>query len=443
MAKWKLWLERHGKTAVETGKNVLIAGLLLSAILLSAKAGVIGGRDLLPELTQMFRGTDSGTIGTLTRRDYAEAAQPLVISVSPERGTRYGVMFSSETETVYDRFSTYLGEAVGSAGKPEVVSQKSWQTALSGEGVFFDFVQSQDLLCVAAWLGTSAPENLAGLTAQQLFLSVEENRVLLYFTSGNGQTVYCCSTALAKSALETRMQSYTSNQAIFAFESSQYSALEPVCLVIPGNQEIRSISAAASAVPENRTELLRVFGMNSVTATSYTENDGGKVYLDGDATLRLDAKDGVNFERSESGSKSDPGPWNGGASLPDVVDALYQTTQRLMTDTGDAVIRLTAASYDSAAETYTVCFGYYLDGMPICLERGYAAEYTVTSGKITRAQLRLRQYQLTGETEVSLSGPQAAALVCADGGRKLVRVYQDNGETLSVAWRITPLWSKQ
>ena len=106
MAKWKLWLERHGKTAVETGKNVLIAGLLLSAILLSAKAGVIGGRDLLPELTQMFRGTDSGTIGTLTHRDYAEAAQPLVISISPERGTRYGVMFSSETETVYDRFST-------------------------------------------------------------------------------------------------------------------------------------------------------------------------------------------------------------------------------------------------------------------------------------------------------------------------------------------------
>ncbi len=81
--------------------------------------------------------------------------------------------------------------------------------------------------------------------------------------------------------------------------------------------------------------------------------------------------------------------------------------------------------------------------MPVCLTQGSAAEYTVSHGKILRAQVYLRQYHFTGETQTALPTTQAAALVAACGGRELVRVYEDSGESVTVSWLIGSLTGEE
>ena len=427
------WVRAHRTAVIDHGKTALIVVLCLSAVVLAGKTGLFGGTEPLEALRDRFISASGNSSVSTGKEDYQETARPSVIAVSPETGTRYGAAFSNETDTMYDRFATCLGEALGSAGTPEAVNRTQWETALSGTGVFFDYVQDQSLLCIAAWQGTSVPGTAAGHSARRFFLSVQDNGVRLYYISAATGQAYRCTTALAKSTLESRMDAYPSNGAVFAFENEAYSALDGDVLIVPDTQEVRSLSVSNPGTPGSAEEIMQLFGMNHITATNYPESDGGRVYLDGDNTLRLGADGVISFERGAA-QETPLRVWNGRDSLPDVVDALYQTTLKLMDGLGDAGIRLVRAEYDAPSETDTVSFGYYLDGMQICLSTGNAADYVVSRDQILQATVRLRQYHLTGETQTPLPGVQAAALVAATGGSEPIRVYRDNGDSVTVEW---------
>lgn len=435
-ARMGAWCRAHRRPLIEHGKTVLIAGLFVSAVFLSGKAGLFGGAGDLAAWRGRVMAAEATETGT-SKREYTEVAQPLVMAVSLGEGARYATAYSPETQTVYERFAAYLGEALGSAGTPEMVTRAQWETALTGRGVYFDYVREQSLLCIGAWQGITVPENIARHEARQLFLSVESGGVRLYYRSADNGNYYRCTTALTKTALESRMEIYQPGQAMFAFEQSIDSGLDPNALLVPDMGEVRAVMVSNPGVPQMVEETMLLFGMNYITATSYTESDGGAVYLDGSSTLRLSVDGAITFERG--GVSGGTAGRNGEANLPEVIDGLYQTTLRLTEGRGEGQIRLTEAVYEEDGETYTVRFDYFIDGMPVCLAQGSAAEYTVSQGKILRAQVYLRQYHFTGETQTALPTAQAAALIQACGGKELVRVYEDSGESVTVSWLIGPL----
>lgn len=431
------WLEVNRRAMIEHGKTLLIILLFLSAFFLAEKTGLFGGEEQLAavkeKIASVLRGSD-GNGSLLSDREYAEAAIPLVMTISPEAGTRYAVTYSAEVEPIFHRFSAYLGEALGSAGIPETVTRAEWEKAVSGKGVFFDYVYPQNLRCIAAWQGTDVPAAAGSHYARRLFLAVETTGVTLYYIADDTDVIYRCGTALAEKAMETHLTVYQSNNASLAFENETYAALDPDTVILPGASEVRSVSVTNPGAAVNAEEVLHLFGMNYITASYYLENDGSMVYLDGDSTLRIGTDGVIHFERGD-GEGSAPEEWEGMVSLPDVVDGLLQTTEKLVKETaGDGGITLTQASYRQQQEEYTVTFDYSVDGMRVCLPMGSAAEYTVSEGMITSAVVRLRQYQLTGETQTPLPIVQAAALVAASGGREPVQVYRDTGDSVTVSW---------
>lgn len=442
MHRAAVWLSVHRRPFLEYGKTVLILVLLVSAVFLSGKTGLLGDENWLHILEQRIFSNDSTDELLSERQEYSTAAQPLVMAVSPEAGTRYAAAFSSETAGLYERFSTYLGEALGSAGAPQMVTQTEWETVLGGEGVYFDYVNQQSMLCIAAWQGTQISREVSDHWASRFFLAIgrgnsilgNSSDVTLYYCTSDG-LYYRCSTALAKSNMEAQMELYASNGAVFAFENEAYDALEPYTMLLPGNTEVPAVSVTNPGIPQSVEETMLLFGMNYITASNYPENDGGTVYVDGTSTLRLAADGSIAFERSGGQAVPVTG-WNGMDSLPDVIEGLYQTTEKLTAGKGYAGIRLTGAAYDEEKNTYSVCFDYYIDGMQVCLPGGCAVEYTVSEGRILQAEVRLREYQLTGGYQTALTFPQAAALVTASGGQTLVRVYQDSGDSVSVSWLI-------
>lgn len=433
------WLRDNRGKLIEHGKSLLIILLFLSAFFLAGQSGLFNGEARLEavkdKLSSVFSG-GNGSGNSVGNREYAEAAIPMVVTVSPEEGTRYAVAYSAQVETIFRPFSAYLGEALGSAEPPVSVSRSEWERVLTGAGVFIDYVFPQNLRCIAAWQGTDAPENAGDHYVRRLFLAAESVGIKLYYISEDTGTVYRCATALAGDAMESLMTAYQSNNAQFAFENQDYASLEPDTVILPGATEVKRVTVNSPGAPTDVEELLGLFGMNYITASHYLETDGSMVYLEGDSTLHIGTDGVIRFERD--GEKiSTPEEWKTLVSLPDVVDSLFQTTQDMVAETvGEARIVLSEARYQQRIEQYTVSFDYLIDGMRVCLPTGSAAEYTVSNGQVIEAVVRLRQYQLAGETQTPLPIVQAAALVEVSGGSEPVQVYQDTGDSVTVSWMI-------
>lgn len=432
------WLEGHKNGLIEHGKTLLIVVLFCSACFFADQSGILGqgGFSAVQErILSVFHGGDAQT-GFSGVREYAAAARPQVMTVSPETGTRHGAAYTPEVDELYERFSVYLGEALGTAGTPELVSREAWENAVSRTGVFFDFIKPQSLTCLAAWQGVPLPDEREDRYARRLFLAVEESGVELYFLDDTAGNVYRCSTALDQSTIESRMSLYQSNSAYFVFEREELSELDEDTVIVPAADEVRAVSVTP-AVPAGSTEsVLQLFGMNAITATSYQEARGMTVYLDGDSTLRMGADGVIAYER-EQGQPAAEIDLRGASGLPDLVENLYRMVLELSGEVSDcSEIRLESAHYDPRNDEYTVRFAYFIDGMQVCYPPGGMAVFTVSGGLLTQAQIVLRQYQFTGETQTPLPAVQAAALVSASGGTDPVRVYQDMGDRVTVSWKL-------
>ena len=220
------------------------------------------------------------------------------------------------------------------------------------------------------------------------------------------------------------------------FEREDAPALDADTLIVPVADTVRAVSVTPAAPAGTQEAVLQLFGMNAITATSYQEARGTTVYLDGDSTLRMGTDGVITYER-ESGSAPAEMDLRGTAGLPDLTEKLYRLLQELSGEASEcSEIRLESTGYDPRRDEYTVRFAYFIDGMQVRCAPGGMAEFTVSGGVMTRAQIMLRQYQFTGETQTPLPAVQAAALVAACGGTDPVRVYQDLGDRVTVSWKM-------
>ena len=213
---------------IELGKDLIILLLIASALLLGFRSGVIDRlrRNIDPA------GQPDGPVST----SVSAAAVPFVIAVVGEEsggrcGQTYGVARVGET---YERFSAVLGEALGSSGNPEQISEAQWRAALSGPGVFFDFLYDQPLSLLAGWLGTEIVGGAASHTARRICLSLEGDRLALYYIRARYGEFYRCDTALSSSTLSARLKENPANGALFAFELDEDTAVDAYVLLSRG-----------------------------------------------------------------------------------------------------------------------------------------------------------------------------------------------------------------
>lgn len=411
------------------GRRVLIALLLLSALLLLRHTGYYAG---FREMLQLGRGErgESTTTESAAAPRAAVSVLPIAVSVcGPEGGARYGAAYDGEsTAAVFRRFSANLAEALGSADAPVKLDRAAFHAQLDGCGVFFRFDSPIPLNLLSGWLGTEMSGAAAGDSADILFLGAAETKTTLAYKTEEG-AYYCCATAAKPDGLRGRAAEYAPNGAVFAWESERLADGGDDLLLQSSPQPAIVKSAVALPFGEETDQLLQSMGMNSFVTSSYSEADGTVVYVQDETTMRISPSGTVFFRHAAS-------PDERSGELSDAVDLAWKTAeQSIGLSCGDGALFFSGASDHAAQRTCTVLLDYCVDGIPVRLASGHAAEFVLRDGVVLQARLQFRRFTRTEETAALLPYLQAAAVA---GTRQATPelVYSDAGDATECMWVI-------
>lgn len=407
---------RDKKAIREWGKTLLILLLTVSALLMFLQVSGLSTRDWGGQSTE-----EHGSV------DRSQLLRPYAAAVTREDGQRCGAVFGSLTDQIYDRVSVLLGEAMGSAGAPAAVSEEAWRLALTGPGVYFDFLSALPLELIADWLGTEASAAVTGRSASRFCLAVEEGRVRLYFR--DGEAMGACNTELDPEAIESRLKEISPNGAVFAFEDVRWSQVEGETLLTRTLEELPSYSIRAVRPTElsPNAALFSELGINSYMADSYPEGGGTQVYVEGGVSLRMQEDGLVSFRNTEAES--------GNISVTAAVEQAGEVVQAALGELcGAASLRLWAVK--PSGNGWVVQFCYVLEGLPVLLDGDPVAAELEIGDDLLRAQLLLQEFTGSGGVEKPLGPTLEAALVQEAGGGSMWLYYQVWSGRIWAEWMV-------
>jgi len=410
------------------GKLLLILLLIVSAVLLARESGYY---DRFFHRLPSAGGAQSESAEnklSLSSSELAAAVIPRAVLVcsgdSVCTASAYG---GEETETEFHRFSAILGEALGSAGEPTEISEQDFRTGLEGGCVYFDFFCETPLELLAAWLGSSMTGTAAAAETHAVCLGLSDLTVQLCYADGAGH-FYRCTTAAMSETLSARMAEFQGSNADFAYSDKSLHNIDTYTVILSVLPELPSVGVASVRDAIDAAALMQTLGMNSFVASGYAEADGTKVYIDNEKTLRIGSDGTVTFRADTA--EADPVIAEG---LPAAVSYAYAVCQRSIgAAAGDASVLFTGAER-SPDEGYTVTFDYCIGTVPLQLPADNAAKIVIRNGQLAEAQMTLRSYTYTEDTETVLPMLQAAAIADAEEATPTL-VYVDSGDRVSCAW---------
>lgn len=434
---------RARRRAIEWVKNLLIAGLTLSAIFLALRTG-------LYSVWSSSQGGAAGWLSSLFQRQEAPepsadpgrpsaAAWPVRMAVRGEEAGRYGVQYDAAlTGALYDAFSGLLGEALSSAGTARAVREDVWRGAMERPGVYFDFSCDVPLETLAAWLGNESGPAAQGTARRILLARGEGDAVTLYYSNEGDGMYYACDTAVSYVGhLQDAVNSCVPNGAAFVFEygdGSGYEGLDPYVMVLPAPpapRVFRGSTPVDLADGGFLSALQAACSFSARTSSSYPVRGMVRIRDGGDVlSVREDGE--VTFT---AGDKLPRYPVE--ADKADLIEACRRLAQATVGSwCGEAQVTLTSVTEEDGG--WNVAFGYMLDGVPVQLYgEGYAAAFQIRDGQIGSFTLRFRRYEDAEEQSLVLRELQAAAALNAlsPAGRELVLCYEDSGaDTVQAGW---------
>lgn len=421
-------------------KNVIIALLIISTLLLGRETGVfsdaisLGGESA--QNPNSGQGEDSSGLDGIQQAGWPFS---MSVNITDEASglARYGVKYDSDNVSeVYERFSATLGEALGSSGEPEQVTRTQWEYALSLDGVFFDYLNPMPLSLIAQWLGTSISSGASEHSARRFCLALQGSNITLFYHCTLDGEYYRCDTALDGTSTPGRLMEFQPNGSAFAFEKGKnYSTLDPDVLFV-GNIPLMYDLLVRNPVRVSMQtgDMLDIFGMSSHVAGQYTEADDTIVCVEGDLSLRISTGGQVSFKDSSGegikGISAGANPRQ--AEVVELARAFAQGSVGAFS--GEA--RLCITGLDQSEDGgYTVRFGYAVHGLPVYLPGGAsAAEITVNGGVITHAVLVFREYGFSEQVSKPLPEAQAAVAVQGGNGDEPLLVYVESGSEATPKW---------
>lgn len=410
---------------------LLIAVLLFTALVLADATGYYD------RVFEHFSGTgtekteDTDVLPGLSSAELAKAVRPRTVLVRTAEGaTSVSAYAGSETEEAFHRFSAILGEALGSAGEPETIDEKTFREGLNAGCAWIDFFCEMPLEVLAQWLGGEMHSAAAQMRAQRLYLGLSDLTAQLVYQSADGG-FYRCTTAAMSDALETRINEFSGGEAHFAFEDAALRQMQPYAVMLETLPQCAGVTGTSGRTEVSAEQLLQAAEMNRYLASTYTEADGTLVYIDNERSLRINPDGTVSFRTT--GTESEARIADGLAAA--VSYAYSVALQSIGSCAQQADILLTDISGD-AQRGYTICFDYCIDGIPLRLASGNAARIVLRGGQLEEFRLSLRSYVRTEEPQLILPMRQAAAIAEAEGTAPAL-VYIDSGE------RVTCMWMKE
>jgi len=436
-------MERNKRRrAIELAKDGLIVLLTCSALWLAGQTQLMAPmQSLLREERPQGGSSQSGS------GDRVEAALPMAMAVGlpsagglpgGERETdRYAVQYDQAgCQVLFQQVAGPMAEALSSAQSPQEISREQWEEALSGTlGVYMDLQGEVPLSVLTGWLAGGSGS--ADAVVRKLVLAVQDEGVSLYYRNEeDGRYYRCLSEVVDPLSLADTLSGMTGNGAFFAFESEHYGDLDPDTLLFseapaPGAYTASNPAAGGQEALEAIVQDLG-FPLNSTSFYSADE----QVARSGDDSVRLSDRGVALYTAGEDGGRYSVLDQGCGNAMLDRVETCRQLAAAALGGRcGEA--RLYLISAEAVSGGWEIQFGYSLNGVPVCLEEGYAARFLIRGDKIEQFTLHFRSYVSGGGTSLVLPPRQAAAALAAGGleGEELLLIYMDNGgDALTASW---------
>ena len=418
---------------LEIGKDVLIVALTCSALFLAWQTPLAS--QLRGWVGKPVQAAEPGT------RQPTEAVEPYGITVRSGMGL-YGAVYDAEqVDRAFEQLSPLLGEGFASAGTPEQITRRQWQTLLEAPGIYCVFQGAPPLSVLSAWLGGEG-DTLSG-RAQSLLLAWDGTQMWLCWRDGNGY--FRAPTQVAyEGHMDSVVETFHPNGAAFAYTLAQtdraYSAVDPDVLVPMTAPRPHGYTASAPDLVGDQKaleQLLAALGFQSGVGSAYEVSEGLAITESGDR-LRVSSAGTVVFHAGEE-SRYPVAYMEGRPTMEEAAMAAWGLLNRASAQwKGDAVFVLTGVT--ETAGGWIITFHSRLEGVPVLTgAEGWCASFTVAEDRIRDFSLSLRGYISTGEV-LLLPGQRLAAAAMAsethrDSGKRLTLSYNDTGaSTLNFGW---------
>ena len=425
----------RGKKAVEWAKTALILLLSASALVLAWRtelfSAYINSIPFFGSVADLVKGTTGTT--EISSVELKEAARPLSIVITNEDGRRYGAKYDTDIRNaVYERTSSILCEALGSASAPEEISEEEWREALSGPGVFFEYFNPVRLSILDGWLGAHMPETAEDISLRYVYIAFGEDKSRIYYQDIERGLFFGADTASAAGKVQ-ELDIYSENGAMFAFEtvvSDENNA--PYMLIMPESDHPDINAAAAGSVEELLDIVITAMGHSEETNTTYPDSRGFFVCVGTQFNIRVDSTGRILYRRTDalpiSIERQMPNP-------NEIIERARVIVAETISKTcGDAEVFFESMEYypDGSCSVY---FGYYVAGGRMFLrDDNHAARISFSPGMVPEIEVIFRNFTLTDEYTRLLPERQAFA---AAGGEFLL-CYSDAGlDILQPSWART------
>ncbi len=411
------------KNLVENLKNILIAVLSVSALLLAYFSGFFGNTEIIQDT--IFSNGNDITQTVITHQITA----PMTVVVTGAEESHTGIKYnSSELSEVSAWLSASMGEALGTASSPTEVAVSSWEFALKNQGVFIDYLNSIPLSLLAGSLGVEMTLNIENHSARRFCLAVQGDAVSLYYINSDDGKFYQCNTGLDSVALVDRISNYYPNNSLFAFETDGNENIDPYYVIVPRINSSARLTAVNSLQNAGVATRLQAFDMGAYTVNFYTEVDGTAVYIENDKILRISPEGIITYSFSGAGDEVD-------ISLSDVVSKAFETAYSLPIS---SVAQLALSSITELEDgSCEIEIDYIYNSIPIVFSnRKSAMEFVFSgSGELIEANIICRSFDELS-TQNPLPDEQQLAISNQLGGREPMLCYVNSGSGMSLEWII-------
>ena len=408
--------------------------LTASALLLGWRTGLFneffGTIPIFGSVAKLVKGA-AGTpeIAGVT---FKEAAKPLCIVITDKDGARYGVKYDTEARNaVYDRTSSIISEALGSASVPAEVNEEEWRTSLSRPGVYFEYFTPVRLSVLDGWLGAHMSNFGKDISLKRIFIAFGEERSRIYYHDHVSGLFYGADTAPA-AGKASELEIYSTNGACFAFETDiRGRDNAPYMLIMPGRYHPNVYSTGAGNALELLDTSLNAVGHRNETYTTRPDGEGIIRGVGTQFNITVDLQGRAYYHRTD-GLPSE------GEQQTLNESVMIEQSRVIIADTVKAVCGSADVFFDSieysAGDSCSVYFTYFIAGGAVFLfEDGYAAKITFKSEVITEIELNYRCFSLAEDSARLLSEDQA--LAAAEG--EFMLFYADTG-----AEKLQPFWNR-
>ena len=427
-------MDVKGKRLIEWLKTGLIVLLTASALFFGWQTKVFNDLfsviPLFGNVANLVRGASGAGSAEPGRASFLEAARPLVIVITDEQGERYGVKYDTgERNAVYNRTSSILGDALGSASSSIEITESEWRDALSCRGVYFEYLLPLKLSILDGWLGAPLPDAMGDVSVRRVFVAFGEDKSMVYYQDSDSGLFFVAETASSAGKAQ-ELDIYTANNAQFAFETGIGAADDaPYVLIMPVRDYADVLATSAGSADELLDIVIDAMGHSNEIYSEFYPSEGVLGRIGTQFSIRADAIDRVVFRNTDYLPANSQGQSPGD-------NEIIERARIIVADTIGSIDSGAEVFYESieygAEGMRTVFFGYYIAGGRIHLfDEGYAARITFAGGVVTEAELNFRSFSQSGEYTSLL--PERQALASAGG--EFILCYYDTG-----AERLQPMW---